>query len=157
MLKAWVLVLLLMAGTLVAGTPFAPNLKGLKYLVLDINGDEMGAKKAGIPFKELRAQLATQLSKAGLKVVESGSQVPEGAVALPAELMVGMTTHSGFTSYALTFQAYEPMRIGGKDRLYVAWTNMTYGFAPKGELKAQVKEQVQSLGALFVSDWKKGR
>jgi hypothetical protein len=154
---ALLLTAFLAVSPLAAASPFAPNLKGLKVLLLDINGDEAAAKKAGVPFKELKAQLAAQISKAGLKVVSSAKDAPKDAHILPAELMLGLTTHSGFTSYALTLQVYEPMRVEGKDRLYVAWTNMTYGFAPKESLKAQVKEQVKGLGGSLVADWKKGR
>jgi hypothetical protein len=149
--------LILAASPAMAASPFAPNLKGLKVLLLDINGDEGAAKKAGLPFSTLRSQLASQLSQAGLKVVEKQSQAPSGARILPAELMVGVTTHSGFSSYALTLQVYEPMRLDGHDRLYVAWTQMTYGFAPQKSLKGQVKSQVDGLASSLLSDWKKGR
>ncbi len=145
------------AATLSAATPFAPNLKGFEALVLDVNGDEGEAKKAGVSLKELRAQLQAQLEKAGLKVVGRAKDVPKGARALPGELMLGITTHSGYSSYALTLQAYEPMLLDGKDHLYVAWTSLTYGFAPKEGVKQQVRDQVKGLGASFVEDYKQAK
>jgi hypothetical protein len=151
----WILALLFLAPlSAPAATPFANNLYGLKYVVLDVTGDAAAAKKAGYPFDVIRKDLKAALEKAGLKVVRSGKEVPEDKKALPMELMLGMVNQKSLYSYALSLQAYEPMRIDDGDRLYVAWTNLLYGFGTQASVKSQLKEQTGALASAFVADLK---
>jgi hypothetical protein len=156
-MKTWIALALagLLSSAATAATPFAANLKGLKVLVMDVNGSQAEAKKAGLPFDAIYKLMQAKLQKAGLKVVRSGKDVPEGKRALAGELMLGITTHNGLYSYALTLQAYEPLRFDNKDHLYVAWSSLTYGFSPQASIKAQLKEQVDGLLSTFVADYKK--
>lgn len=156
-MKTWIALALagLFSAAAVAATPFAGNLKGLKVLVMDVNGSEKEAKKAGLSFDAIYKLMQEKLQKAGIKVVRSGKDVPEGKRALAGELMLGITAHSGFYSYAMTLQAYEPLRFDGKDHLYVAWSSLTYGFSPQTSIKGQLKEQVDGLLGTFVADYKK--
>jgi hypothetical protein len=136
---------------------FVNNLYGLKYVILDVRGDGATAKKAGYPFDSIRKDLKSALEKAGLKVVKGGQDVPEDKKALPMELMLGMVNKKDLYSYAMTLQVYEPMRIEGSTRLYVAWNSLLYGFGTQASMKAQLKEQAGALAAAFVSDFKKAR
>jgi hypothetical protein len=154
----WILALLLFAPLPApAATPFANNLYGLKYVVLDVTGDAAAAKKAGYSFEKIRQDLKASFEKAGLKVVKSGKDVPEDKKALPMELMLGMVNKKNLYSYAVTLQAYEPMRIDDGDRLYVAWTNLLYGFGTQASVKSQLREQTEALASAFVSDLKKAK
>jgi hypothetical protein len=137
-----------------AATPFVANLKGLQVVALEVNGDASPAKKAGYPLEQIRKDLKSKLEQAGLKVVKSQGEVPEGKKAMPAELLLGMVNRKDLYSYALSFNVYEPMRVDGKDHLYVAWTSMLYGFGTQQSIKSQIKDQAQMLIESFTSDYK---
>lgn len=149
----FLLALLVSAPLCLHASPFASNLKGLKYLVVDVTGDASDLKKIGYSIDKLKKDLMTALAKKGVKVVSSGKEVPEGKKALPAELLLGTMVQGGFVSYALTLHVYEPMRMGKTDHLYVAWTSFVYGFSPKDKAKGLIKEQAEALAKDFGKDY----
>jgi hypothetical protein len=137
-----------------SASPFANNLYGLKYVALEVSGDEKAAKKAGYSFDSIRKDIKSALESAGLKVVKGQGQVPDGKKGMPMELMLGMVNKKDLYSYALTLQAYEPMRVDGGDRLYVAWSSMLYGFGTQDSVKSMLQSQVKSLSSAFTQDLK---
>jgi hypothetical protein len=153
-MKGLILALLSLPFALHAASPFANNLYGLKYVVLEISGDEKPAKKAGYPFDAIRKDIKGALESAGIKVVKGQSDVPDGKKGMPMELILGMVNKKDLYSYALTLQAYEPMRVDNGNRLYVAWTSMLYGFGTQDSVKSMLQGQVKVLSKGFTDDLK---